>query len=39
MAHSKIMQKIEYLSEQREKLVAREGSHHAGADDHGGSTR
>jgi sporulation protein YlmC with PRC-barrel domain len=34
MAHSKIMQKIEDLSEEREKLVAREGSHHAGADDH-----
>ena len=34
MAHSKIMQKIEYLSEEREKLVAREGSHHAGAGDH-----
>jgi Protein of unknown function (DUF2630) len=34
MARSKIMQKIEYLSEEREKLVAREGSHHAGADDH-----
>ena len=34
MAHTKIVQKIEYLSEEREKLVAREGSHHAGADDH-----
>src|SRR3712207_2687044 len=34
MTHSKIMQKIADLSEEREKLVAREGSHHAGADDH-----
>ena len=34
MARSKIMQKIEDLSEEREKLVAREGSHHAGASDH-----
>ncbi len=34
MAHSKIVQKIENLSEEREKLVAREGSHHAGAGDH-----
>jgi hypothetical protein len=34
MKHSKIMQKIEDLSEEREKLIAREGSHHAGADDH-----
>jgi hypothetical protein len=31
MVHSKIMQKIEDLSEEREKLLAREGSHHAGA--------
>jgi hypothetical protein len=28
------MQKIEDLSEEREKLVAREGAHHAGAADH-----
>jgi hypothetical protein len=34
MTHTKIMQKIEDLSEEREKLVAREGSHHAGANDH-----
>ena len=34
MVHSKIMQKIEDLSEEREKLVAREGYHHAGAKDH-----
>ena len=34
MAHTKIMQKIEDLAEEREKLVAREGSHHAGAADH-----
>ncbi len=34
MSHSKIMQKIEDLSEERENLVAREGSHHAGAADH-----
>ncbi len=34
MAHSKILQKIESLSEEREKLLAREGSHHAGASDH-----
>ena len=33
-AHSEIMQKIEDLSEEREKLVAREGSHHADAKDH-----
>ena len=33
MAHSKIMRTIEELSEEREKLLAREGSHHAGADD------
>jgi hypothetical protein len=33
MAHSKIMQTIEDLSEERGKLVAREGAHHAGADD------
>jgi hypothetical protein len=34
MARSKILQKIEDLSEEREKLLAREGSHHAGARDH-----
>ena len=34
MAHSELMQKIEDLSEQRERLVAREGSHHADAADH-----
>jgi hypothetical protein len=34
MAHSEIMQKIEDLSEERERLLAREGSHHAGAGDH-----
>ena len=28
------MRTIEDLSEEREKLVAREGSHHAGASDH-----
>ena len=33
MARSAIMHKIEDLSEEREKLVAREGSHHAGAKD------
>ena len=33
MARSEIMQKIEDLSEERERLLAREGSHHAGADD------
>ena len=32
--HSKIMHKIEDLSEEREKLLAREGSHHADASDH-----
>ena len=31
---SKIMQMIEELSEEREKLLAREGAHHAGASDH-----
>ena len=35
IAYSKIMQKIEYLSEEREKLLARQGFHHAGASDHG----
>jgi hypothetical protein len=34
MARSEIMQKIENLSEERERLLAREGAHHAGADDH-----
>lgn len=34
MARSKIMSKVEDLSEERERLLAREGSHHAGADDH-----
>ena len=34
MAHSEIMQKIEDLSEEREGLLTREGSHHAGAGDH-----
>lgn len=34
MARSEILQKIEDLSEEREKLLAREGSHHAGAGDH-----
>ena len=34
MARSENMQKIEDLSEKRERLLAREGSHHAGAGDH-----
>jgi hypothetical protein len=34
MARSEIMQKIEDLSEERERLLAREGSHHAGVSDH-----
>jgi len=34
MAHSEIIQMIEDLSEEQEKLLAREGSHHAGASDH-----
>ena len=34
MAHSEVMHKIEDLSEERERLVAREGSHRAGAGDH-----
>jgi hypothetical protein len=34
MAHTEIMQMIEDLSEERERLLAREGSHHAGAGDH-----
>jgi hypothetical protein len=36
MAQSKILQMIEDLSEERERLWAREGSHHAGASDTGG---
>ena len=31
---SAIIQKMEDLSEERERLLAREGSHHAGAGDH-----
>ena len=34
MARSEIMQKIENLSEERERLLAREGSHHARVGDH-----
>jgi|SRR5919107_6427840 hypothetical protein len=34
MARSEIMQKIEDLSEERERLLAWEGSHHAGAGDY-----
>jgi len=34
MARSEITQKIEDLSEERERLLAREGSHHAQAADH-----
>ena len=34
MARSEITQKIEDLSEEREGLLAREASHHAGAADH-----
>jgi Protein of unknown function (DUF2630) len=34
MARSEITQKIEDLSEEREGLLAREGSHHATAADH-----
>jgi hypothetical protein len=33
MARSEIMRKIEDLSEEREELLAREGSHHAEAGD------
>jgi hypothetical protein len=33
MARTEIMQKIEDLSEERERLLAREGSHHARVDD------
>jgi hypothetical protein len=34
MARSKILQMIERLSEERERLLVREGTHHAGAGDH-----
>jgi hypothetical protein len=34
MARSEIMRKIEALSEERERLLARKGSHHARAGDH-----
>src|SRR5215212_9393011 len=34
MARSEITQKIEELSEEKERLLAREGSHHAGAGGH-----
>jgi hypothetical protein len=34
MAPTESMQKIEDLSEERERLLAREGSHHTGAGDH-----
>ena len=34
MTRSEILQKIEDLSEERERLLAREGSHHAGTRDH-----
>jgi len=34
MARSEIMRKIEHLSGERERLLAREGSHHADAGDH-----
>ena len=34
MARSEITQKIEDLSEEREGLLARQGSHHSGAADH-----
>jgi Protein of unknown function (DUF2630) len=34
MARSEIMQKIENLSEERERLLAREGSHHTGVGEH-----
>jgi hypothetical protein len=34
MARSEIMQKIADLSEERERLLAREGSHHTGVGDH-----
>src|ERR687894_208537 len=34
VARTEITQKIENLSEERERLLAREGTHHAGAGDH-----
>ena len=34
MVRSEILQKIEDLSEERERLVAREGSHHTEVGDH-----
>jgi hypothetical protein len=34
MARSEIIQKIEDLSEERERLLAREGSHHTEVGDH-----
>ena len=34
MAHTEILQKIEDLSEARERLLSREGSHHARVGDH-----
>ena len=34
MARSEITQKIEDLSEERERLLTREGSHHKGVGDH-----
>ena len=34
MARSEILQKIENLSEERERLLAREGSHHTRVGDH-----
>lgn len=34
MARSEILQKIEDLSEERDKLLAREGSHHTESGDH-----
>jgi hypothetical protein len=34
MARTGIMQKIENLSEERERLLSREGSHHARVGDH-----
>ena len=34
MGRSEITQRIEDLSEEREGLLARQGSHHAGASDH-----
>jgi hypothetical protein len=34
MARTEILQKIEDLSEERERLLAREGSHHTGVGGH-----